>query len=548
MCKFASLIAFLALFATFPQPSWAQLPLGEAQESASAATDAFDRETPRSTVAALIKALAERNYVLASHYFASTGDDSARTAEQARALQASLDAGGTLVPFAELSSDPGGRLNDGLPLDVERVGTLGGAGQTPILLVRAAPEGAGGEGAAAQAPVWRVSEATLAALNAQAKALDAAPQREDFLIMGAPLRDWGLLAGLLAFSFGAFWLLSWVILAVLGRLQKDPEASGSYRLLNAALPPLSLFLAVIAFRIWGNEAPVAIVARQTMLRYVGIFAWIALAWFAIRMVDAIAARLTSRLDTHERRQAASAVTLARRAIKIIVMAMALIAILNIIGVDITTGVAALGIGGIALALGAQKTVENLVGSVTVVADRPIQVGDFCRVGDVLGTVEDIGMRSTRIRTNERTVVTIPNGDFAARQIENYAQRDRFLFNPVIGLEYGISAARLREGIALIEQVLADHPQVADDPRRVKLADFGASSLNIAVFTYITVPDFGESLGIRQELLLAILEKLDEAGLPIAFPSQTLYLKPPGEAAEEERAETPLRKSASGARG
>jgi MscS family membrane protein len=519
----ASLIAFLFLFSALPQTSSAQLPLGEKQEAASTAEDPFDRETPRSTVAALIKALAERNYLFASHYVASTDDDPARIAEQARALQTSLDAGGTLTPFAELSSDPAGRLNDGLPLDVERVGTLGGEEQAPILLVRTSPEGT--DGAATQTPIWQISEETLSALNKQADGLDVAEQTDEFLIVGAPLRDWALLAGLLVLTFGAFWLFSWVILALLKRLHKNREANGPYQFLHAALPPLSLFLAVIAFRIWGNDLPVAIVARQTMLRYVGIFAWVALAWFAIRMVDAVAARLTNRLDSHERRQAASAVTLGRRAIKLIVMAMAFIAILNTIGVDITTGVAALGIGGIALALGAQKTIENLVGSVTVVADRPIQVGDFCRVGDVLGTVEDIGMRSTRIRTNERTVVTIPNGDFASRQIENYSQRDRYLFNPVIGLEYGISASKLRDGIAIIEEVLAEHPQVSEDPRRATLVKFGPSSLDIEVFTYIVVSDFAESLGIRQELLLTILDKLGEAGLAIAFPTQTLYLKP-----------------------
>ncbi len=529
-------LACLALLAALPQITSAKLPLGEAQPASAAPRDVFDRETPRSAVAGLIRALAERNYLLAGNYFALAKDDPDRAAELARALQTSLDAGGNLVPFAELSNDAAGRLNDGLPPDVERVGTLGGEDKIAIMLARTTPAVAQGEGAAGEAPVWTISEETAAALDDQAEAVPAAAEPDKFQIAGAPLADWALLAGLLMIAFGAFWLLSWVVLTVLRRLYKEPEESSVYQFFYAALPPLSLLLAVTAFRIWGNDAPVAIVARQTMLRYVGIFAWVALAWFAIRMVDAVAARLTSRLGSHERRQAASAVTLARRAIKLILMAMASIAVLNTIGLDITTGVAALGIGGIALALGAQKTVENLVGSVTVVADRPIQVGDFCKVGDVLGTVEDIGMRSTRIRTNDRTVVTIPNGDFSSRQIENYSQRDRYLFNPVIGLEYGISAAQLREGIGIIEQILAEHPQVSEDPRRVKLANFGPSSLDIEVFTYITVPDFADSLGIRQELLLSILDRLEDAGLSIAFPTQTLILKPQESAAASQGAE------------
>lgn len=519
----ACLIAFFIVLSAFSQVVSAQVPITETQESAPIAKDAFNRQTPRSTLAALIRALAERNYMLAGNYFALRKDDPAHAADLARALQLSLDGGGNLVPFAELSNDPGGRVDDGLPLDMERVGMLGGPEQVPILLQRTRTVTAA-SGEAPEAPVWRISPETLEALDVKSEALGLDDQPEHFLLAGAPLRDWALLVGLLVGIFAAFWLLSWLILTGVRRLYREPESRTLYQFLYAALPPLALLLSVIAFRIWSIDAPASIIARQTILRYVGILAWIAMAWFAIRMVDAIAGRLTSRLGSHERRQAASAVTLARRAIKLILMAMAFIAILNTIGVDITTGVAAFGIGGIALALGAQKTVENLVGSVTVVADRPIQVGDFCKVGDVLGTVEDVGMRSTRIRTNERTVVTIPNGDFAARQIENYSQRDRYLFNPVIGLEYGISAAQLREGIGIIEQVLAEHPHVSEDPRRVKLANFGPSSLDIEVFTYITVPDFAESLGIRQELLLAILERLEGACLSIAFPTQTLYLK------------------------
>ena len=157
----------------------------------------------------------------------------------------------------------------------------------------------------------------------------------------------------------------------------------------------------------------------------------------------------------------SVVVLLRRTAKIVLFLLATVAVLDTLGVDVTTGIAALGIGGIALALGAQKAVENLIGSLNVIADRPVQVGDFCRAGDIVGTVEDIGMRSTRIRTNERTLVTIPNGDFSSREIENFAKRDRFLFNPTIGVEYGISAGQLRRAVEIIEQILRDHLETLD---------------------------------------------------------------------------------------
>lgn len=184
----------------------------------------------------------------------------------------------------------------------------------------------------------------------------------------------------------------------------------------------------------------------------------------------------------------------------------------------------MGIGGLVLALGAQKTVENLVGTVSVLADRPIQVGDFCKVGDVLGTVEDIGMRSTRIRTLERTVVTIPNGDFSSRQIENFTKRDRFLFNETIGLEYALSAGRLREAIDIIETALRENEHISADPMRVKLRYFAADSLAVETFAYIEVADFNESLTIRSDLLLDIYSRLEAAQIAIAFPTQTIYLR------------------------
>ncbi len=211
--------------------------------------------------------------------------------------------------------------------------------------------------------------------------------------------------------------------------------------------------------------------------------------------------------------------------KTVLVGVALVAILDTLGVDVTTGIAALGIGGLALALGAQKTIENLVGSVTVIADEPVRVGDFCKVGDVLGTVEDIGMRSTRIRTNERTVVTIPNGVFSSQQIENYSRRDRYLFAPTIGLTYDTDAALMRRVLDGIRQVLEEDDNVADEPR-VRFASFSAHSLDIEIFAYINTFDYGLSLGMREQVLLKIMDKIAELGASIAFPTQTVLLKQP----------------------
>ena len=140
------------------------------------------------------------------------------------------------------------------------------------------------------------------------------------------------------------------------------------------------------------------------------------------------------------------------------------------------------------------------------------------------------MRSTRIRTNERTLVTIPNGDFASRQIENFATRDRYLFAPVVQIAY-CPPAKLRNAIDLIERIVTGHEKISKEGPRARLARFGESSLDIEVFSYIDVVDFNESVTIRQELLLAIYEQLAEAGIDLAYPTRTVFLANAGEPIE-----------------
>ncbi|EMD84203.1 MscS family membrane protein [Pacificimonas flava] len=517
------LLICLWLGVTAAVPVHAQIleePAAEAP-AAEPAPDPYGRETPRSTVTGLIRALGDQDYNRAGNYFYLSMDGEGQEAEAAdfaRQLQAALDRGGTLDPFAALANEPAGRIEDGLDAQFESVGSFPEEDAPPIVLVR--------EENAEGVQLWRISDETREWVDRDEPAPEIAAEEraaEATLVAGAPLKDWLILMGLAAISFAGFRLIAAGLLAAIRIFSRDPSRSGLFRFIQAALPPFSLFAAVVCFQLWANAIPVSIVARQTLLRYAGIVAWFALIWFALRLVDAIAQVSAARMQRSERRQAVSVITLLRRTVKVLLLAVAVVAILDTLGVDVTTGVAALGIGGIALALGAQKTVENLVGSVTLIADKPVQVGDFCRVGDVVGTVEDIGMRSTRIRTNDRTVVTIPNGDFSSRQIENYAKRDRFLFNPRIGVEYGIGPAKLKEAVDLIETVLRDHPLVDDDGVRARFADFGASSLDIDIWSYIGVGDFADSLKVRQELLLTIFERLEAADIGIAFPTRTLHL-------------------------
>jgi MscS family membrane protein len=232
----------------------------------------------------------------------------------------------------------------------------------------------------------------------------------------------------------------------------------------------------------------------------------------------------------------------RKAAKAVVLGLAVIAVLQNLGVNITGILAGLGIGGLAVALAAQKTVENLFGGVTLLLDQPVRVGDFCRFGDKIGTVEEIGLRSTRVRTLERTVVSIPNAEFASIQLENFARRDRIWLKPVIGLRYETTPDQLRYVLVEIRKMLYAHPRVERDPARIRFVGFGAYSLDLEIFAYVNTTDFGEFLAIREDIQLRIMDIVAASGTGFAFPSSTTYFARDGglDRARAEEAEARVR--------
>ncbi|MEM1196707.1 MAG: mechanosensitive ion channel family protein [Pseudomonadota bacterium] len=491
---------------------------------ASEAPDLYARQTPRSTVTALLGAISAEEATYIDAYFDIEELSAEETAYFKLALQSALDTGGNLYPFQELSTLETGALSDGLDPSLEEVGTLAG-GETRFLLVRTED----GQGRL----VWKVSRETLLNLptvieqqteepvSSEAAVAMAEEQESVLRIAGVSPREWALLFFYLAVTLGSVGAGAWIILWALRQIFAREHVI--YRFFNAGLPPLALLIGISLFRIGSETAEISIVGRQLILRYLGVVAPVALAWFLLRLIDGVTGWLTGRMEVRRRLQSASLVSLSRRVLKVSVFIIAALLILDTFGLDVNNWLAALGIGGLALALGAQKTVENLVGTVTVLLDRPIQVGDFCKVGDVLGTVEDIGIRSTRIRTLARTLVTIPNGDFSSRQIENYSSRDQIFLNETINLEYSLSSDQLTGAINAVEELLLGHEAVAEDPCYVTLHRFGPATLQLSIFAYLLTNDYFEALAVKQTVLLAIYKELERIGVPIALPTQTLYL-------------------------
>ena len=526
-------LAFSALLmAASIAPGWAQAPVpgltdGTASEPVTLPADPYGRESPRSLVVGLVAAFASGDAGRITHFLEVPGDAVGQApAALAQRLQRQLDTSGSLQPYAALSNDSSGATDDGLALDEERVGTLRTAhGDIPLIAKRLAPPGA--------TPYWAISATSLVALAKEKVVAAEANRPEGWLpatlyqlrFAGAPAADWLILLALAVGAFIAMRLVFSALLKLLRVLVRQPDTHRGFQFAEAAFPPLGLYFSVIALFVGTQQLQVAIVARQVLARYAGIVAWVAFVWFLWRLIDMVSDLWAARMARADRRRALSALVFVRRSAKSLLVVVALVAVLDTIGIDVTTGIAALGLGGLAIALGAQKTIENLVGSLAVIMDQPVRVGDFCKVGDVTGTVEDIGMRSTQVRTLNRTIVTIPNGDFSSKQIENYARRDQFLFNPTIGLTYDTSAARMRAVLKAIRELLQDDPHVAEGAR-ARFVNFNDSSLDIDIFAYVQTHDFVEFLALREEILLKIMETVANEGASMAFPTQTIVMKTP----------------------
>jgi MscS family membrane protein len=206
-----------------------------------------------------------------------------------------------------------------------------------------------------------------------------------------------------------------------------------------------------------------------------------------------------------------------------------------LGIPLTPVLAGLGVGGVAVALAAQNSVENLLGGLNLFMDRPVRVGDFCRFGDRVGTVEEIGLRSTRVRTLDDTVVAVPNSAFSKLELENYSRRRKFWYHPRLQLEKTSSADQVRFVLVEVRKMLYSHPKVDPDPARIRFAEFAPSSLELDVFAYVTVTDSGEYLEVAEDLNLRIMEVLARGGLRLAVPAQRTLVER-GQHPDPERAQ------------
>ena len=326
---------------------------------------------------------------------------------------------------------------------------------------------------------------------------------------------------LVAWAIGA--ALGWLTRRLLGRVVEHTETEWDDELLRRLQGPLAALWGILA--LWIVEPGLALPRSlddrvEHLLR---ALAWFVVFWGLSRAAGVGLSAAQSAAWSRQNAGLAGMMPLARKIARAVLYALGVLALLNELGFQVTSILAGLGIGGLAFALAAQKTVEHLFGSIAIGVDQPFRVGDFVNVDGVTGTVESIGGRSTRVRTLDRTVVTFPNGKLAETRSESISARDRIRLFTNLGLSYGTSAEQLRRVLADVEGALRAHPRIWPDTVSVRLTDFKDSTINVEVMAWFQTTDWNEFTTIRQEMLLRFMEIVAQAGTDFAFPTQTIHL-------------------------
>jgi MscS family membrane protein len=487
-----------------------------------APVDPLGRVTPRATVIGFLNAARKDDYELARQYLNSRLPADAGQ-ELAHSLFVVLDA--RLPAKLTLINDaPEGSRASPLEPDLETVGTIAGPnGPVAIVLERVNRPKTG--------PIWLFSRDTLDTVG---------PLYED--VTDSDARAW-LPGFLFEWHVGRVRLFEWVaillalgilyvvtvllnrlltaLVAVARRVSRREPAGGN----GGVLPfPIRLLLMTLAGRWLFGTLPVSLMVREFLSTTVGLVAIVTIAWILVLVNGVIERAVCRRLPRANLAAGVSVVRVGRRILDLLVIFAGLLAALRRFGVNPTPVLAGLGVGGIAIALAAQKTLENVIAGASLIFDQALRVGDALKLGEVQGTVDHIGLRSTRIRTLDRTIVSVPNGQVANMTVEILSSRDRFWFHPTVGLRYETTGEQLQLILNGIRLLLAAHAGVEDSSIRVRFIRLGTFSLDIEVFAYVFASDWAAFLELQEQLLLQILEVVSGAGASIAFPSQTMYVE------------------------
>jgi len=508
--------------------AWAQVGVGTSAPAPTPAqpevsTDSLGRNTPRGTVRGFLTAAGQKDNETAVHYLntrlrgeAATGLVQQLAVVLNRRLPAKLN---------EISDRPEGSLSDPTEPGRELIGTItSDFGNVDIFVERMDREKIGS--------IWLFSRKTLDEIPELYAEVSSAPAGNAFTkflletrIAHIALIQWlAVFVGLPLLHFLGIRLnrvLSQLVGRVVRRVRKNPNLPDPEFL---PMPARLLLLAVIIR--WGLLViTLPLLARQFWSGIAAMVLITGCVWFVIRLNGLFEEKIRRRLGRRNLTGALSILRFARSAVDGAVLFVGLLVLLHYFGVNPTAALTGLGVGGIAIALAAQKTLENVIAGISLISDKAIRVGDFLRVGETLGTVTDIGLRSTRIRTLDRTMVNVPNGQIANASLENLSLRDQFWFHHTLRLTCETTVTQLRSILAGLTNMLLQRPTIEESSARARFLAFGESSIDVEIFAYFCARDWPDFLRVQEEVLLDVMDLVQAAGARIALPSRITYVTP-----------------------
>jgi MscS family membrane protein len=534
--RLLALLGAVAVLGGAPGFAAAQGPLAPSRPASAATADAdsagagagADTTTeaaagsPRAALEQFFSLARAGRYADAASYLDARDTARDARATMARRVKAVLDRD-LWIDLATVSPAPAGDPSDGLPAGVEEIGTIrqpsGAAVAVRMTRTPGDPEVS-----------WRFSRRTVSQLTALYDSLDDRWMLEhlpETLLRPGPFEllrwQWLALPLLIAVAALVGALLTRLLFAILGRVVSRTSTRWDDVVTDRLQRPVAVAVTIATAWMLLPLLDLYAPAYGGAQRVGRVLLFVVFFWSLWRLVDVVRDVVGGNRWAIASPSSRALLPLAARSTKVILVAVAAVSVLSILGYPVGSLLAGLGIGGLAVALAAQKTVENLFGAFSIGVDQPFREGDFVKVEDVVGTVERIGLRSTRFRTLDRTLVSLPNGKLADMRIESFAARDRLRFAAVIGLVYETTPAQMREVLAGFERVLRGQPKLWPDSLTVRFSALAASSLDIEVMAWFETSDWAEFQLIRQELLLRFMEVVERAGTSIAFPTRTVHL-------------------------
>ncbi|MGV3709440.1 MAG: mechanosensitive ion channel family protein [Gemmatimonas sp.] len=497
-------------------------PGTSAQAPPTPAVVRAEPDSPRASYENFARLGADGEWDKAAAYLSLTPEQVPHGAEIARRLMLVIDQRLELEP-SSLSPASFGDTTDG-DFESDRVGVIPGPTGLPqaVSMIRV------NDGTIAR---WVFSPATVGATDYWFERLGAPWLRDRLppsLMREGPLHVlyWQWIGLLIAvpFLYVLSLTLSMLLRGLLGKLVARTNTKWDDLLLENLRGPFRLWIGAVAatpvLGILDLNARMSGLLDATARGLV----LLALFWALLRIIRLGQDQIVSTSWEHGQTQVRTLVPLLGNFLRVTLGILALLVALSQFGYPVTSLLAGLGIGGIAIALAGQKTVEHLFGSISLAADKAFRVGDFVRVGTLEGTVERIGLRSTSFRTHERTIVRVPNGKLAEERIETFGARDRIFFRVDLGVTYDTSPEKLEQ----IRQEIGDHlrkqPKIWPELVQVHVVGFGDSSINLRVTAWFLTTDYTEFLEIRNDVLVEFMHIVRRHGSSFAFPTRTVHHK------------------------